>query len=180
MPTAYSVMHTRSVLSLLAIFGLLHSPVLAQEMSPGELLEEARRVYPADDIPEPFSPGSASSRFSQEPVDPQWSPDMESRIRAAVAQEEEQGLIVGRVEVECRTSTCVLLLVHATDRLGGSMSNLKRSLREPLGFYTLLEYQKNIPIAIGNQEQSGRARHFFVAGQLEIVLTGNTRTASTQ
>ena len=80
--------------------------------------------------------GMAAQTLAAEPDDPQWSGEMEARIREIVAGETD--LALGRLEVECRTTRCGVLAVHApaaeVGRQSEILSRLQSSIPDALGF----------------------------------------------
>lgn len=67
------------------------------------------------------NPLNVADVLEQEQRDPGWAADMEARIRDAIGGLE--GLALARLEVECRTTSCGIVLVHAE----GADSNEQRS-----------------------------------------------------
>jgi hypothetical protein len=151
---------------------LLHSQASAQLSSALEILTEAERVFPDAKVPELFGPGAASASYAEEAEDRNWSADMEARILAAVEQERDQGLIIRRAEVECRTSTCALLLIHAANREEGTIADLKTTLRDSLGFSGVSMTSKEIPMVRGEPTASGGRTTWFMSGYVELILFG--------
>lgn len=154
-------------IGLLAL--LVNLPALGQELTSGEFLAMAERVYPDYKAPDLFGEGSASSMFAAEAEDPVWSSEMESRILVALEQERKQGLILRRAEVECRTSTCALLLIHARNSADGSIGDLVKSLRESLGSTGVSVSEKQIPMQVATSE--GYTKTQFMFGYVELLLT---------
>ena len=145
-----------SLISLLFQVG-----VAAQDISPREVLAMAEFSYPSADVPSLFAPGTASAAFSEEPEDRRWSADMEAQILLEVSEAQTQGLVLRRADVECRTSSCALLLVHASPT--SAVKDLIAALRENLDFGAVGTSDKNVPIARNGTTQ-------FVLGHSEIVL----------
>jgi hypothetical protein len=70
---------------------------------------------------------------------------MEARILEVVEAERDQGLLIRRAEVECRTSTCALMLIHAEDRNDG-----------PIETWFLHGYAELLLMGAGNGAVAGR------------------------
>lgn len=157
---------TLSSISLLVL--LLNLPAFGQELSSREFLAMAERVYPDSKAPDLFGAGSASSMFAGEPEDPRWSSEMEARILVALEQERNQGLLFRRAEVECRTATCALLLIHAQNRADGSVGDLIKSLRESFGFSGVSVSEKEIPMQVTTAK--GFTKTQFMLGYVEVLL----------
>jgi len=160
--------------ALTLIATLIHMSASAQTGDPSEILAEAERVYPESKAPALFAPGSGSAPYAVEPEDEIWAPETESRILAELQQERDQGLIIKRAEVECRSSTCALLLIHVANRAEGSVDDLADALRRNLRFAGVSQTSTRIPM----QERTGDGRRttWFMLGYVEIVLTGAFKT----
>ena len=120
------------------------SPAFAQSTTPRDLLAAAELIYPDSLAPRPFAPGSASALYAGEAEDRNWSADTEAGILEAVEIERERGLVIRRVEVECRTATCAVLLIHAADRSDGSVGHLIETLKGTFGFTGVSRSAKEI------------------------------------
>jgi hypothetical protein len=161
---------------------LLPCSAFAQERSARELLAAAEFAYPSAKVPALFSPESPTSAYAAEPEDPYWSPEMEARILEAIEQERARGLVVRRTDVECRSSTCAVLLVHAiSNRSEGSVQGLIDTLRQDLGFVGVTTAEAEIPLQFVEEGEAadGVVRRVvkttFVSGYVELVLSGAPR-----
>jgi hypothetical protein len=175
-------MRTRLLLLFALLALLLHRFAFGQDLAPQEILAEAERVYPDSKVPALYGPGTASYSFAGEVEDREWSSEMESKILMNVEFEQRNGLVLRRAEVECRTSTCAILLIHAAERGEGSVGNLISSLRDTYGFTGVTTSGIEIPMTIDAQVEERRAvRTWFMYGYAEVVLTGAGRAqTSTQ
>lgn len=82
-----------------------------------------------------------------------------------------------KADVECRTSTCDVMLVHtASNGSEGSVADLVASLRQALGFVTTRTDVKQIPLQFTDDSEPTRRviRTIFASGYHEIVLMGGT------
>ena len=157
----------------------VQSSLVAQEDELVEILAAAELAYPDAKAPELFGPGSASEAYAFEPEDPDWSAEREARILAAVDVERERGLIFRRAEVECRSSTCALILIHATGRGDGSVGGLATRLRDSLGFAGMTLSEVEVPVQrTVRSGTSSRTRTWFLKGYSEILLSGGGSAAS--
>jgi hypothetical protein len=98
---------------------------------------------------------------------------MEARILEEIERELNEGLVVRRTDVECRSTTCAVLLVHATNNgTDGSIQDLAESFRERLGFVGVSRSDKLIPIQFVVETDPGQTvtTTSFVSGYVEIVL----------
>jgi hypothetical protein len=162
-------------ISIALTSALLPSLAFSQQASVREILTESEYSYPSAKAPVPFSPDSAASGYAAEPEDRFWSPAMEARILEEVEKERSQGLVVRRADVECRSSTCVVLLVHATSNGSeGTMSDLIDNLKQNLGFASVSTAERAIPLVLNDGSDTTRSARSstFVSGYFEIVLVG--------
>jgi hypothetical protein len=166
--------------SILLISTAYSVTALAQvPLSPEEILASAEAAYPEAGIPNLFAPGSSSEAFASEIDDPSWSADMEGRIRAEIEKEQEKGLVLRRADVQCRATTCAMLLVHAADRGEGSVGRLIASLRKDFGFAGVNQSLKEIPIQQREVTEDGvSVRTWFVKGHVEVLLMAARGTQS--
>ena len=155
-------MHRQLIFAVVAWF-LVNVSAQSQERDARPILTAMELAYPSSEVPALFSVGSASSVFSEEPEDRMWSADMEAQILLLFAQAQEQGLVVRRTDVECRSSSCALLLVHAVPT--AAVRDLTASLRETLDFAEVSTSEKMIPMMQGSAVN-------FMLGYSEIVLLG--------
>jgi len=162
----------RTAIALAAV--LLPGLAPSQEISLHEFFSKVEYSYPAAKAPAPFSAESAGSRYSAEPEDRFWSPEMEARILEEIEKERSEGLVVRGTEVECRSSTCTVVLVHATSNGSeGSVDDLTDKLREGLGFQSVSTAEAQIPLQLQVDTDEGpRVTTTFVQGYVEIVLIG--------
>jgi hypothetical protein len=141
---------------------LLHGTASAQgEVDRLQTLAAAELAYPSSEVPPLFSPGSASSRFAQEVENRAWSAEMEARIVLEIDKARDGGLLLRRSDVACRSTTCAILLVHATP--GSAVNDLTNVLRDSLGFGGLSVASREVPLV-----RNGTA--WFILGHTEIVL----------
>lgn len=148
---------------------LLSQAVPAQDEPSGDLLAAAEAAYPAAGAPTLFGSGSISAAFAGEPKDPVWATATEARIFEAIAREREEGLVFRRADVECRYSTCAILLVHAANEGEGSISKLVDAIRDRLGFQGTNWSEKQIPVPVAGDAGSA-VKMRFIMGHVEVVL----------
>jgi hypothetical protein len=86
---------------------------------------------------------------------------MEASILLQLDKAREQGLLLRRADVECRSTACALLLVHATP--AAAVRDLTNTLRQSLGFAGISTAEKNIPLVKDGSTS-------FILGYAEIVL----------
>jgi len=135
---------------------LFEAVAIAQDLSAREVLALAEFSYPSADVPPLFSEGT-----TEEPEDRIRSADMEAQILLEVSEAQAQGLVLRRTDVECRSSSCTLLLVHAAP--ASAVKDLIAALRENLGFGAVGTSEKVVPISRNGKSQ-------LVLGYSEIVL----------
>lgn len=172
-------MRSTTSLPLALIATLLPGLALCQNMTTREILTAAEIALPSSRAPAPFSPESTSADFAAEIEDRNWAPSMEARIIEEIDKARAAGLIVRRTDVECRSSTCAVLLVHATGNgSGASVRQLTQSLRENLLFAALRTADKQIPLqyTVASGPNQGRTGTQFISGYTEIVLVGGIDT----
>jgi hypothetical protein len=164
--------------SLLLLSLALPATVFAQgKLSAEEILADAERAYPESRIPVLFGPGSDSAAFAAEVDDPSWSGDMEERIYAEIANEQARGLVLRRSDVQCRATTCAMLLVHVADRGEGSVGHLVDTIRQQFGFAGLSQSSKEIPLQFSEETESGVVvRTWFLNGYVEVLLMAGRGT----
>lgn len=143
----------------------------AQETDAGSLIAAAERSFPESKIPALFGPGSLSAAFAEEAEDPSWSSATEERILDEIASQYADGLRYKRAQVECRTSTCVLLLSYVAppQRTDASVRSLRESLREEVGFASAIASQKTVMVQT-QDVGSTMIRTTPVSAYVEIVL----------
>jgi hypothetical protein len=156
-----------AVLGLTAL--LIQAPAFAQDSDLVEFLAHAERVFPESKAPRPFGAGSLSSAYSTEAVNSAWSADMEARIFAEIDRARDNGLRLRRAEVECRTNTCAVLLVHATGSGEGTVRNLLKSFRSTLGFGGVTKEEASVPLQYSTPD--GVTRTSFMSGYVDVLLT---------
>jgi hypothetical protein len=152
---------------------LLPCTLSAQVTSLQDIFTKAESAYPSSSAPALFGPGSAAAEYSAEVEDKTWAPAMEARILEEIERERNEGLVVRRTDVECRSTTCAVLLVHATNNgTDGSIQDLAESFRERLGFVGVSRSDKLIPIQFVVETDPGQTvtTTSFVSGYVEIVL----------
>lgn len=168
-------MRLRQRIAIALTAAVLPGLAFAQQASLREFFAESEYSFPSATAPVPFGPDSAASRYAAEPEDKFWSPAMEARILEEIEKERSQGLVMRRTDVECRSSTCVVLLVHATSNGSeGTLSDLTDNLKQRLGFASISTAERSIPLVLGDEGDatgSGRSST-FVSGYFEIVLIG--------
>ena len=172
-------MRLTTSLPLALMTALLPGLALSQNMTMREIFQQAEIAYPSSQALALFSPESASSDYAGEPEDRNWAATMEARILEQIELERSEGLIVRRIDVECRSSTCAVLLLHATSNGSpGTVRDLTQSLRENLGFAGVSTAEKLIPLMTTvPADVSGRAvQSQFISGYVEIVLLGGIGT----
>jgi hypothetical protein len=86
---------------------------------------------------------------------------MEARIVLEIDKARDGGLLLRRSDVACRSTTCAILLVHATP--GSAVNDLTNVLRDSLGFGGLSVASREVPLV-----RNGTA--WFILGHTEIVL----------
>jgi hypothetical protein len=144
---------------------------LAQETDSASLLAAAERSFPESKIPVLFGPNALSSAFAAGADDPAWSAETESRILDEVARQYAGGLRYKRAQVECRTSTCVLLLAYVMAQKGmdGSVRALEESLRKEIGFASAIKSEKTVMVQVPRSE-TRMIETTGVSAYVEIVL----------
>jgi hypothetical protein len=142
---------------------------LAQETDSASLLAAAERSFPESKIPVLFGPNALSSAFAAEADDPAWSAETESRILDEVARQYAGGLRYKRAQVECRTSTCVLLLAYVMAGTDGSVRTLEESLRKEIGFASAIKSEKTVMVQVPRSE-TRMIETTGVSAYVEIVL----------
>lgn len=147
--------------AFVSVVPVLPGAVFAQGNEAREILTSAELVYPSSEIPGLFSAGTTSSRFAGEPEDRAWASDMEAQILLKIQQAREQGLIYRRADVECRSTMCAVLLVHAAPTQ--AVKDLTMFFRDSLGFTASNTSDKNLPL-----QRDGLTK--FILGHSEIVL----------
>lgn len=165
-------MRTSPLASFLLLSIINPATGFAQEsLSAEEILADAERAYPESAIPALFGPGSDSERFAVELEDPSWSIGMEEKIHAEIAKEQERGLVLRRSDVQCRTTTCAMLLVHAASRGEGSVEHLLASLKEQFNFAGVSRSGREIPLHVREETETGEViRTWFMSGHVEVLL----------
>jgi hypothetical protein len=140
-------MRTIPAISISLLVFLLPFQGSTQEDLRHDALAAAEFTWPSSKAPSLFGPDSISSRFAAEGEDRFWSPVMESRILAEIERAREDGLVLRQTDVECRTSTCALLLIHATPQ--SAVNDLASSLGAALGLTEVDRAATSIPL--GNE-----------------------------